>query len=49
MGREETGCEDLFSYDISLKRRARANHPLRRIKDKIDFKAVEGSGLFLNE
>lgn len=40
MGREETGCEDLFLYDINLESRVRANHPLRRIKDKIDFNFI---------
>jgi transposase len=37
MGRDKTESEDLFSYSINLEKRVRSDHPLRRIKEKIDF------------
>ena len=37
MVRDKTESEDLFSYSINLEKRVRSDHPLRKIKEKIDF------------
>jgi transposase len=34
---KRSGQEDLFSYNINLDKRVPANHPLRQIKQQIDF------------
>jgi len=36
MGQHE-GQKELFSYQVDLERRVRADHPLRRVEAMIDF------------
>ena len=40
MGQEELPQGKLFYYQISLEQRIRKNHPLRRLKELIDFEFV---------
>ncbi|MES1166850.1 MAG: transposase [Pseudomonadota bacterium] len=35
-----TGQKELFSYEVSLDRRVRADHPLRAIRATVDFRCV---------
>ena len=39
MGRHE-GQKELFSYEVNLDRRVRADHPLRAIRAAVDFRFV---------
>jgi hypothetical protein len=39
MGQQKSEAE-LFNYAVNLEKRVRANHPLRKIKEAIDFSFV---------
>ena len=43
MGPRQTRDPKLFHYGVNLERRVRANNPLRRIKEKIDFSFVRSA------
>lgn len=40
MGSEPPRQEDLYSYNVSLEKRVRADHPLRKIKRAVDFSFI---------
>lgn len=40
MGCEPPDQDDLFSYNVALEKRVRADHPLRKIKKAVDFRFI---------
>jgi hypothetical protein len=40
--REHTQQKELFSYEVDLDRRVRADHPLRAVRAAVDFGYVRG-------
>lgn len=40
MGCEPPGQDNLYSYDVALEKRVRADHPLRGIKRTVDFSFI---------
>lgn len=40
MGCEPPDRDNLFSYDVALEKRVRADHPRRRIKKTVDFSFI---------